>query len=102
MKAARKDFVPIAGIVNGLVRTLQRQHAGPVAEVEHVWRTVVGEALAEVSHVRAVAGDTVHIEIAGAPARAEIESFFKDRFLRALKDAGAAGVRRVQFHVADA
>ena len=33
LEAAPKDFVPIAGIVNGLVRTLQRQRAGPVAEV---------------------------------------------------------------------
>jgi hypothetical protein len=84
MKAVRKEFMPIAGIVNGLLRML------------------VGEELAAVSHVRAVSPDVVHIEVVGAAARAEIESFFRDRFLWALKDAGVAGVRRVQFHVADA
>jgi hypothetical protein len=102
MKAVRKEFMPIAGIVNGLLRMYTQQRASPAAQVEEVWRTVVGEELAAVSHVRAVSPDVVHIEVVGAAARAEIESFFRDRFLWALKDAGVAGARRVQFHVADA
>jgi hypothetical protein len=102
MKPARKDFVSIQGIVNGLVRTLAQRRKGPAADAERIWRTVVGDDLAGVSHVESVGADAVRVEVAGVAARAELEAFFRDRFLCALKDAGMTGVRRVQFHVADA
>ena len=102
MKALRKDFVPVAGIVNGLLRKLRLARGRPAGEVEQVWRVVVGDALAEVSRVRAVSADAVQIDVVGAAARAELEAFYRERFLCALRDAGVTGVSKVRFHVADA
>ncbi len=101
MKTARKDFVSIKGIVNGVLRKV-RARSGPRARAEEIWTRVVGEELAALARVSGVSADAVEIEVTGAAARAELSSFYRDRYLKALKDAGLAHLRRVHFTMSDA
>lgn len=102
MKTGRKDFVPIKGIVNGILRRLRPRADDPLARVAELWTRTVGDDFAALARVSGMSADTVRIDVAGAAARAELDSFYRDPFLKALRDAGMQHLHRVYFHVTDA
>jgi hypothetical protein len=101
MKRRRKDFMPIRAVVRDVMRSLETRTGEQVQEIEAVWQAVVGGDLANLTRVRGIARKTVEIEAVGSPVLAEIEQFYRDTFLRRLKEKGIIGVDRVAFHLAD-
>ena len=102
MRTGRRDFMPIKGIVNGIIRRLRPRAEDSRARVAELWMRTVGEDFYALTRVSGMSEDTVRIDVAGAAARAELESFYRDPFLKALRDAGLQQLQRVYFHVTDA
>ncbi|HNU27290.1 MAG TPA: DciA family protein [Planctomycetota bacterium] len=101
MKSRRRDFMPIKGLINGLVRRLRPPAEDSQACVAETWARTVGEEFLAIARVSGISENTVRIDVAGAAARAELESFYRARFLQALRDAGMRHLTRVYFHVRD-
>ena len=99
MSGGRRDFMPIKGLINGLMRRLGPRADDSSARVAELWMRTVDEHLRALTRVAGLAEDTVKIDVAGTAARAELESFYRAPFLKALREAGLRHLTRVHFHV---
>jgi hypothetical protein len=101
MREARRDFMPVGKLLRETLKELESRTAAATADVERVWRAVVGEDLASEGRVRCVAGPVVEIDVRSSAGLAELKQFFGEKFLRALRQEGFMAIERVSFRLVE-
>ena len=100
-RSAKGDFVPLRRIVTEVMKGLKARSSEQTAEVERIWRELVGEELCRFSRIRGVTAHTVDVEVDGSAVLAEVDQFFRRAFLDKLKAEGVTGVDGISFHLSD-
>jgi len=101
MKRKNDEFTPIGSLVSRFLKELEEARSENSAELEALWRKTVGPALAEVSRVCGVKAETVMVETQSSAVLSELRQFYRDSFLRKLREEGMRNVRNVSFRLAD-
>ena len=101
MKPRRSEFMPVRAVVTKVLNELKQRTSEETAQVERLWRELVGGELSGLTRVRAVSRTVVEIEAAGSVVLAELRQFYQGQFLKRLKESGMSGIEKVVFCLRD-
>ena len=71
--------------------------AARLAELNGIWRGVVGDALGEQTRVAKYLGGVMTVEVSSAPLLAELSGFAKQELMDGLGAAGLTGLHELRF-----
>ena len=101
MRRKNEEFTPIGSVVTRLLKDLRETQSEQTQELQALWRETVGPALADVSRVCGLGSGTVNVEAQGSAVLSELRQFYRDPFLKRVREKGMMNVRDVSFRLAD-
>jgi len=90
IKRILKEFAPARG---------SRPHQR-LAEIEKVWRQVVGEGIANKSQVSSYKRGVLMVQVESTPLAAELANFARQTLLKELASRGLEGIHDIKFKTA--